>query len=82
MSILEGLVKAESNINPDTDISTNIDMSNKTGDTYNIEKAEIHIHIGNQIFTDKELARELTIMLLQRQQRPVVETQDTVPRTP
>ena len=81
MSILEGLVKAESNINPDTDISTNIDMSSKTGDTYNIEKAEIHINIGNQIFTDKELARELMSML-QRQQRPVVETQDTVPHSP
>ena len=76
MSILEGLVKAESTLN------SNIDMSSKTGDTYNIEKAEIHIHIGNQIFTDKELAKELMSMLMQRQQRPVVETQDTVPHSP
>jgi len=45
MSILEGLVKAESTINPDTDINTNIDMSNKTGDTYNIEKVEIKINM-------------------------------------
>ena len=82
MSILEGLVKAESNINPDTDISTNIDMSRKTGDTYNIDIDKVEIHIGNQIFTDKELAKELMSMLLQRQQRPRVETQDTVPHSP
>ena len=31
MSILEGLVKAETTLN------SNIDMSNKTGDTYNID---------------------------------------------
>ena len=76
MNILEGLVKA------DTTLNSNIDMSSKNGDTYNIEKAEIHINIGNQIFTDKELARELMNMLLQRQQRPVVEKQDSVPHSP
>ena len=44
MSILEGLVKAESTINPDTDINTNIDMSSNPNITYNIEKIENHHH--------------------------------------
>ena len=80
MSILEGLVKAESTINPNTDINTNIDMSNKTGDTYNIEKVEININIGNN--ADKEIAKELTRLLLQLQQRPIVEAQDNISSTP
>ena len=57
-------------------------MSSKTGGTYNIEKAEIHINIGTLINTDKELAKELTSMLLQRQQRPLVETPESVPHSP
>jgi hypothetical protein len=74
MSILEGLVKAESTINP------NIDMSHKTGDTYNIEKAEIHI--GTLIIADRELAKEIAAALLRHQQRPVVETQNNTPAIP
>jgi len=57
-------------------------MSNKTGDSYKIEKAEIHITIGNFINTDKELAKELITMLLQGQQRSIVEKQDTIPHSP
>jgi len=65
MSILEGLIKAE--ISPDTDIDTTIDMSKHTGDTYNIEKVEIKIDIGNLIIADKELAKILTDALVKRQ---------------
>ena len=65
MSILEGLIKAE--ISPDTDIDTTIDMSKHAGDTYNIEKVEIKIDIGNLIIADKELAKILTDALVKRQ---------------
>jgi len=63
MSILEGLVKA------DTTLNSNIDMSSKTGDTYNIDKVEVEIHIGNQqIDAIKEIAKEIANALLQHQQ--------------
>ena len=67
--ILEGLIQSS--------FDTDIDMSRTTGDTYNIEKVEIHI--GNLINTDKEFAREVVSELLQRQQCPIVETQASSP---
>ena len=66
MSILEGLVKAETTINPT--LNSNIDMSSKSGDTYNIDKVEVVIHIGNQqIEAVKEIAKEIANVLLQHQ---------------
>ena len=67
--ILEGLIQSS--------FDTDIDMSRTTGDTYNIEKVEIHI--GTLINTDKEFAREVASALLQRQQHPIVETQTSSP---
>jgi hypothetical protein len=63
MSILEGLVKAE--ISPDID--TTIDMSKHAGDTYNIEKVEINVNVGNMIIANKELAQALADALIKRQ---------------
>ena len=56
--LLEGLVK------PEVNIESNMDMSSKTGDTYNIEEIKIGNLIGNLIITDKEAAKELANVLL------------------
>ncbi|MCL2710452.1 MAG: hypothetical protein FWE95_06200 [Planctomycetaceae bacterium] len=71
MSILEGLVKAE--VSPDT----TIDMSKHAGDTYNIEKIELKIDIGNLIVADKELVKALVDAVVKRQ---IAEAPSTEPQ--
>jgi hypothetical protein len=62
--ILEGLIKPS--------INTDMDMSENSRDTYNIEIEKVDVKIGNLIgnlvITDKEIAKELTNALLQIQQ--------------
>ena len=47
MSILEGLVKAETTINPT--LNSNVDMSAETNTNSTVEKVEVHHHYAPQI---------------------------------
>ena len=71
--ILEGLIK------PEVNVKTNMDMSNKSGDTYNINEIKIGNLIGTLVITDAEAAREITSTLLQLQQRSTTEVQSDHP---
>jgi len=66
MSILEGLVKAETTINPT--LNSNIDMSAETSDTHITYNQPVYITIDKLVIADKEIAERIVDALVCHQQ--------------
>ena len=68
MSILEGLVKAETTLN------TTVDMSKETNDTHNTYHQPVYYINIDKLIIDKEAAALLATALLQRPETQPTET--------